>query len=73
MVSFDSTRTSALANAAEERRARAALLVHARAACTEREISVTRRAIRAWLEHHPGDVDLLLADEAMTRSPGNRA
>ena len=68
---LDSSRVSAVA--AEERHARAVLLAHAGAACTDREISVTRRAIRAWLEQHPWDVDLLLADEAMTRPPGLRA
>jgi hypothetical protein len=42
------------------------LLARAGAAHTEGEISTIRRAIRVWLEHHPVDVDLLLADEAMT-------
>jgi hypothetical protein len=70
-VPFDSALVPAAA--AEERGARAVLLAHAGAARTDREISVTRRAIRTWIEHHPWDVDLLLADEAMTRPPGLRA
>jgi hypothetical protein len=44
---------------------RALLLARAQAAQTDGEISTARRAIRAWLECHPRDIDLLLADEAM--------
>ena len=53
----------------QTRRARAALLVQARSARSEREIAQARRALRDWLEQFPDDVELLLADEAMTRRP----
>jgi hypothetical protein len=30
----------------------------------------TRQALRAWLERHPSDVEVLLADDRMSEPPG---
>ena len=48
---------------------RAALLQRARTAVTPTEVARTRQALRAWLEQHPADTELLLADDLMQRPP----
>ena len=48
---------------------RAVLLQRARTALTPTEVARTRQALRAWLEQHPADTELLLADDVMQRPP----
>jgi hypothetical protein len=51
---------------------RAGLLQRARAAQTPQDMAHTRQALRAWMQTHPTDIEVLLADEEMLdqTSPG---
>jgi predicted oxidoreductase len=51
-----------------ERRERLRLLASARMARTVADVSSTRQAMRSWLERHPADIEMLLADDDMGRS-----
>ena len=44
---------------------RAGLLQRARVAHTAQDVARTRQALRAWIEIHPTDIEVLLADEQM--------
>ena len=61
------TRSDAVASPIQQHRA--ALLQRARTAVTPTEVARTRQALRAWLEQHPADTELLLADDLMQRPP----
>ena len=52
----------------DEHRERLRLLTSARLARTGAEVTSTRQAMRSWLERHPADIDVLLADDDMGRS-----
>ena len=51
---------------------RAGLLQRARAAQTAQDVAHMRQALRAWMQTHPTDIEVLLADEEMLdqTSPG---
>jgi hypothetical protein len=44
---------------------RAGLLQRARAARTAQDVAHTRQALRTWMQTHPTDIEVLLADEQM--------
>ena len=44
---------------------RAGLLQRSRAAHTAQDVAHTRQALRAWIQTHPADIEVLLADEEM--------
>ena len=54
----------------QEQGERSRLLTRAQAAHTPAEVARTRQALRAWLERHPSDVEVLLADDRMSEPPG---
>jgi hypothetical protein len=49
---------------------RSGLLTRAQAAHTPAEVGRMRQALRAWLERHPSDVEVLLADDRMSEPLG---
>lgn len=52
----------------DDRHERLRLLTSARLARTAADVTSTRQAMRSWLQRHPADIEVLLADDDMGRS-----